>query len=66
MDIDWTLVLFLLLLADSLGAVLLAWFGRDFWISATGKYSKIFPPAKGWAALYLILVIFIGSLLGIY
>lgn len=65
MEIDWTAVVYVLLLIDSMGAILVAWFGRKWWLQSVGPLAKYFPPAKGWAVLYFILVLVIGHLLGI-
>lgn len=66
MQIDWTFIIFILLVIDSVGAVLLSWCGARWWRLHLGIFSKYFPPAKGWSALYLFLVLVIGSLLGFY
>ena len=56
-------IIFYLLLIDAVGCNLLVlfgsgWYGRHFRI-----FSRWFPPAEGWAIYYLILVLWIGSLL---
>jgi hypothetical protein len=65
-ELQWELIVFFILLIDSLGAVLLAWFGPGLWSKYFSVLAKFFPMAKGWALLYLVLVLFIGYLLGIF
>ena len=65
MSLDWELIIFVLLLIDSVGAVLMSWFGQNWWLYTIGRFSEYFPPAKGWSAVYLILVLFLGYLMGI-
>lgn len=65
MEFNWVVILYFLFLIDSMGAILVAWFGRKWWTSASGAFGRWFPPAKGWAMMYLILVLVIGYLLGI-
>lgn len=66
MEQPWILFLYALLLIDSIGAMLLAWFGRKWWYNTTGSFAKYFPPAKGWTVYYFVLVLVIGYLLGIF
>lgn len=56
-------VIFYLLLIDSLSANLIVWFGEVWYIKHFRIFSRFFPPAKGWALYYLILVLWVGSLL---
>lgn len=65
MDNNWIVVVYVLLLIDSVGAIVMSWFGQKWWINSTGQFAKYFPPAKGWAVLYFVLVLIIGHLLGI-
>jgi hypothetical protein len=65
MEFDWTKIIFYLLVIDSLGAVLMSWWGSAWWRRNLGTFSRFFPPARGWSLLYLVLVIVIGYLLGI-
>ena len=65
MEIDWKIVLFTLLLIDSMGAILVAWFGQKWWIHLVGPLAKYFPPAKGWSVLYFMLVLMLGYALGV-
>jgi hypothetical protein len=65
MELNWEIVVYALLLIDSIGAVAMSWFGRKWWIHSTGKFSEFFPPAKGWSVMYFVLILVIGYLLGI-
>lgn len=65
MEQQWIIIVYALLLIDSIGAILMSWFGQKWWIQAFGPLAKYFPPAKGWALLYFILVLIIGHLLGL-
>lgn len=56
-------IIFYLLLIDSVGANLVVWFGERWYTKHFRLISRVFPPAKGWALYYLILVLWIGSLL---
>jgi len=66
MEWNWLDILYALLVIDSVGAVLMSWLGRKWWFQVLGPMAKYFPPAKGWTLLYLILVLFIGYLLGYF
>lgn len=65
MDINWVVVIYTMLLIDSMGAIVMSWFGQKWWMNATGSFAKYFPAAKGWAVLYFMLVLVIGYLLGL-
>lgn len=55
-------VVFYLLLLDSLTAFFLAW-GNSRWFARHFRiFSRYFPLAKGWATWYLVLVLWIGFL----
>ncbi len=56
-------VIFYLLLADSISCNLMVVFGAKWYIQHFRVFSRWFPPAKGWALYYLILVLWIGFLL---
>jgi len=56
------LIIFYLLLIDSIGANLIAWFGEKWYTKHFHFFARLFPAIKGWAFYYLILVIWIGSL----
>ena len=57
-------VLFYLFLLDSLGAVIVSLFFAKWYKKNINKgFVKHFPVTKGWAIFYLILVLWIGSLL---
>jgi hypothetical protein len=65
MEINWTIILFTVLLIDSMGAILVAWFGQKWWPQAMGRWAQYFPPAKGWSILYFMLVLMLGYALGL-
>tara|TARA_B100000508_G_scaffold59047_1_gene45826 strand:+ start:4052 stop:4252 length:201 start_codon:yes stop_codon:yes gene_type:complete len=65
MEDNWIYIFFTLLLIDSMGAIIMSWFGQKWWMNATGSFAKHFPPAKGWAIVYFVLVLIIGYLLGV-
>jgi len=52
-----------ILLIDSLGATITAWCCVKWYKKKAGKIAKHFPATKGWCLYYLILVIWIGSIL---
>lgn len=56
-------IIFYLLLIDSIGANLVVWFGEAWYTKHFRIISRWFPPAPGWALYYLILMLWIGSLL---
>jgi len=60
----WEAIIFYLLLLDSVSCNLFAWTGKEKWYTKHFRaLSRQFPLTKGWAAYYLILVLWIGSLL---
>ncbi|USN88568.1 MAG: hypothetical protein H6780_03720 [Candidatus Nomurabacteria bacterium] len=65
MEINWMVIVYTLLLIDSMGAIIMSWFGQKWWLQYTGFMAKYFPPAKGWSLLYFVLVLVIGHLLGL-
>ena len=55
------IVVFIVLLVDSLSCNLIAWSGKNDWyIKHFRIISKNFPLAKGWTTYYLVLVLWIG------
>lgn len=56
-------IIFYLLVIDSVSANLVALFGQKWYARHFRIFSRWFPPAEGWALYYLILVLWIGSLL---
>ena len=54
-------IIWYLFLLDSLGANFTAWFLPKWWKKR--KWHKIIPMNKLWTALYLILILWVGSLL---
>ncbi len=61
MNID--VILFWLLLLDSVCVNILAWFGAGWYVHHFRHLSRLFPLAKGWALCYLVLVLWVGSIL---
>jgi len=56
-------IIFALLLIDSVAANLFVLFGGAWYTRHFRTISRWFPPGEGWALYYLILVLWIGSLL---
>jgi hypothetical protein len=56
-------IIFIVLLIDAIGANLVVHLGRDWYVRNLRTMSRWFPPAGGWAAYYLALVLWVGSLL---
>jgi hypothetical protein len=56
-------IIFYLLLIDSVGCVLVVWFGEQWYTMHFRLFARLFPPARGWAVYYFILVLWVGSLL---
>ncbi|MDP2629217.1 MAG: hypothetical protein Q8P45_00725 [Candidatus Harrisonbacteria bacterium] len=57
-------IIFYILLIDSIGANLLVWFGSEKWYGLNFRLmSRFFPLSKGWAAYYLLLVLWMGLML---
>ncbi len=56
-------VIFYLLLIDSVSYMLVVLFGDKWYTKHFHVFSRFFPPAKGWGVYYLVLVLWIGSLL---
>ena len=58
------LILFYVLLIDSIGANIVSWFGFRKWYRANFRLaSRYFPATKGWTGFYLAFVLFVGYLL---
>jgi len=53
-------IIFALLLIDSISANLVMFFGEQWYTKHFRIVSRYFPPARGWALYYLILVLWIG------
>lgn len=60
------IIIFWVLLVGSLGANLMAWCGSRWYMRHFNVFARWFPPSRGWALLYLALVLWIGSLVGAY
>jgi hypothetical protein len=56
-------IIFYLLVIDSVGCNVIAWFGRGWYVHHFRTVSRLFPATPGWAVWYLILVLWVGSLL---
>lgn len=56
-------IIFYLLVIDSVSCNLIVVFGPDWYAKHFRIFSRWFPPAEGWALYYLILVLWIGTLL---
>ena len=55
-------IIFYLLLLDSIGANIAAWFFSKQYQKKFKWFSKRFPASKGWCIWYLIMVLWIGYL----
>jgi len=61
---EYTAIVFYLLLIDALVANIIVWSGKRNWYQKNFKiFSRYFPLTKGWAGYYLVLVLFIGFIL---
>jgi hypothetical protein len=56
-------IIFYILLIDALGAHLVVHFGSEWYVQHFRGISRWFPPAEGWALYYLVLILWVGSLL---
>jgi hypothetical protein len=56
-------IIFYVLLIDSLGANIMAWFYPTWYKKNYKGLVKHFPATKGWCLWYLVLVLFIGYLI---
>jgi len=64
MPITFEILVFIILLIDSLAANAVVWLGGQKWYAHTFKtFSRWFPLAKGWTTWYLILVLWMGYML---
>jgi len=62
MKFSFEVVVFFILLIDSVTVGLIAWLGGGYrWYPK--ELSRYFPLAKGWSTYYLILVLWVGFLL---
>jgi len=62
MKFSFEVVVFFILLIDSVTVSLIAWLGGGYrWYPKA--LSRYFPLAKGWSTYYLILVLWVGFLL---
>jgi hypothetical protein len=56
-------IIFYVLLIDAIGANIIVRARRDWYVHHFRTISRWFPPAEGWVLYYLILVLWVGSLL---
>lgn len=56
------IIIFYILLLDAVIMNVLIWFNKEWYLNNLGIFGNIFPPGKGWAIYYLILVLWIGFL----
>lgn len=56
-------IIFYLLLIDSIAANLIAWHGAKWYSKHFRTVTRFFPLASGWTLYYLVLVLWVGSLL---
>ncbi len=56
-------IIFYLLVIDSVSYNFIVLFGEKWYIKHFRIFSRWFPPGEGWALYYLILVLWIGTLL---
>ncbi len=59
-------IIFWLLLIDSIGANISAWFGFDKWYQKFTVLVRLFPLTKGWTTFYFILVLYTGFILSYF
>ncbi len=56
------IIIFYLFLIDAIAVNLIAWFAQKWYRETFPVFSKYLPITKLWAALYFILVLWIGFL----
>lgn len=56
-------IIFYILLIDAISANIVAISGSGWYAKYLRTFSRWFPMAKGWAIYYLILVLWVGTLL---
>lgn len=61
--IEFEAILYYLLLIDALAVNLVMWFGAKWYSKTFQSFSRYFSSAKGWALYYLILILWVGSLM---
>ncbi|MAF99321.1 MAG: hypothetical protein CMH61_01795 [Nanoarchaeota archaeon] len=55
-------IIYYLFLLDSIGANYIVWFQGKWYCKNFRIFCRQWPPAKGWAAIYLGLVLWVGWL----
>lgn len=64
MDFTLEIIVFYILLIDSIGANLFSWLGGQKWYSKNFRiFSRYFPLTRGWTTYYFILVLWIGIMI---
>lgn len=65
MQINLFSIVFIILLIDSLGAIMVSYVGKQerWYVSHLRTIARLFPPAKGWSVYYLVLVLWMGYIL---
>ncbi|MDG1950450.1 MAG: hypothetical protein P8J32_06590 [bacterium] len=64
MDFQIDVIIFWLLLADSIIANLMTWIGAEaWWPKQLRGLSRILPAKKAWTSIYLLLILWVGSIL---
>ena len=64
MELSLEVIVFLILLIDSIGANIFAWSDGERWYKKNFRiFSRYFPITKGWTTYYLILVLWMGVML---
>lgn len=56
-------IIFYILFIDAVSANLMVMFGREWYVHHFRTFSRWFPPASGWALYYLVLILWVGSLM---
>lgn len=56
-------IIFYILLIDALAVNFVIWFGSRWYSKGLQSFSRWFPPAKGWAMYYLLLMLLMGFLM---
>lgn len=64
MNVQIDVIVFWLLLIDAIIANLMTWIGAEaWWPKPLQGLSRILPAKKAWTTIYLLLVLWVGSIL---
>jgi hypothetical protein len=63
MELPIEVIVFWVLLLDSLVAVAIAWFGQKWYMNHFRVISRFLPMKRAWATYYLALVLWMGFML---